>query len=174
MLGDISQFVPGLVIAASVGLVASPLVSRFLGVGGLLGYGASTSLAAILLTTLAPGGDAPTPGSFTGSCDLSRLGPGTIADLMTINEVSLNILLFVPLGVAIGLVPRSRRKAAAIGLAIALPIAIEFLQLTIPSLGRYCDSADVADNLTGLLAGLLAGTVLGLLAGLQRRTERPA
>jgi hypothetical protein len=173
MLGDVSQFAPGLLLAVGVGLIATPIVHLALRVGWILSYAISTSLAAILLTTLAPGGDAPTPGSSTGSCDLTRLGPGTIANLLTINEVSLNILLFVPLGIAIGLMPRSPRKAVAIVLGITLPIAIEVVQLSVPSLGRYCDSADVADNLTGLVAGLVAGTILRLLAGLAR-TEQSA
>jgi len=28
-------------------------------------------------------------------------------------------------------------------------------------LGRYCDSADVSDNLIGLVAGLALGTIIG-------------
>ncbi len=47
--------------------------------------------------------------------------------------------------------------------AIALPVAIETTQLVIPALERGCQSADVFDNLTGLVIGLVLGTLARLL-----------
>ena len=82
------------------------------------------------------------------------------------------MLLFIPLGVAIGLVPGSRRKAVLTGLAVLLPIAIESAQLLLPILGRGCQSGDVFDNLTGLLLGWLIGTGARLsYAGVTPREE---
>jgi glycopeptide antibiotics resistance protein len=67
----------------------------------------------------------------------------------------------VPLGAAISLLPRSRRKAAIVVAAFALPFAIERVQLLAPLLHGGCQSADVIDNLTGLAIGLAGGVVAG-------------
>ena len=50
-----------------------------------------------------------------------------------------------------------------------LPASIELIQLLVPPLGRECQSADVIDNLTGLVVGLAAGVVARLLAGMLDR-----
>jgi VanZ family protein len=74
--------------------------------------------------------------------------------------------------VAIGLFPRSRRTAAVVIAAIALPFAIETIQLLLPVLDRACESADVVDNLTGLVLGLGGGVVAARLGrSLARRTD---
>ena len=85
-------------------------------------------------------------------------------DLLRLDEASLNVLLFVPLGVSIALLPRSRLKAAIVVVAIALPFAIEAAQLVVLWLDRACESADVVDNLTGLAIGLGGGIVARRLA----------
>ena len=84
----------------------------------------------------------------------------------------LNVLLFMPLGVSIAFMPRSRLKVAVLVAAIALPFAIETTQLLLPILDRGCQSADVIDNLTGLVLGLAGGSVAGLLAGAVYRRTR--
>ncbi len=71
---------------------------------------------------------------------------------------------FIPLGFAIALVPRSCRKAVVLAAAVALPFVIETTQLVVVALDRACQSADVVDNLTGLLVGLVAGAVVARLA----------
>lgn len=90
----------------------------------------------------------------SGTCDLSRMRLAGPADLLTLNDIGLNVLLFVPLGVVLGLTRRSRYGAAAIVAAVALPFAIETIQLLVLPLDRACQSGDVIDNLTGLLIGL--------------------
>jgi hypothetical protein len=75
-------------------------------------------------------------------------------------------------GVAIGLFPRSRRTAAVVIAAIALPFAIETIQLLLPVLDRACESADVVDNLSGLGIGIGGGVVAGWLGrSIARRTD---
>jgi hypothetical protein len=170
-VGDISQFLPGLGAALLIGIVIGPVVGHLLGIGRLPGIAGLFSLGLILLTTLAQGGDVPGVGTQAGTCDLTRFGPGSITDLTTINEVSLNVLLFAPLGLTLGVVRRSRWKALAIAAAVALPFVIEWVQLLVPSLGRYCDTADIADNLTGLVIGLVIGEVIGTAT---RKLMRPS
>jgi len=102
--------------------------------------------------------------SHPGSCDLSRIGLAPIEELLGPGDVLGNIVMFIPLGFAIALVPRSRRKAAVLAAAVALPFAIEATQLVVVSLGRACESADIVDNLTGLVIGLAAGAVVARFA----------
>ena len=119
------------------------------------------ALGAILATTLQPDVGMPDPGTGPGICVLVRAWPASLPELTTISEASLNVFLFVPLGVALGLLARSRVKTCAVIAAFVLPFAIEAVQYVLPALGRYCDSADVADNVTGLAIGLVVGTIAG-------------
>ena len=58
--------------------------------------------------------------------------------------------------------------------AIALPFAIEAVQFAVTPLGRACQSADVVDNLTGLLVGLVAGTIVAWLVSAVHRWDGSA
>jgi hypothetical protein len=155
-------FLPGMVVSIVIGYVANGRIARALGVGRILAYSLVFSAMLILSATLTPGGDPPH--HAPGSCDFSRLGPAPIAAILTIGDPSLNVFLFVPLGAALGLLPRSRRKAGLLVAAMALPFAIETIQLLAVPLDRACQSADVADNLTGLAIGLVVGTLAGAAA----------
>jgi VanZ like family len=78
------------------------------------------------------------------------------AELATVNQQSLNVALFVPLGVAIGQIrPRTRAMLVAAA-AAALPFGIEAVQYAVPWLLRAADAQDIADNLLGLALGLTA------------------
>jgi glycopeptide antibiotics resistance protein len=122
------------------------------------------SVGIIMAATLTPQGEALEFGvRGSSSCNLSRLGPIPLRDVLRLTEASINVLMFIPLGAAIGLVPRSRRRAAVVTAAIALPFAIETIQLLVPMLDRGCESADVVDNLTGLAIGLACGVVTSRL-----------
>ena len=122
------------------------------------------SLGVILAATMTPQWEALAFGARgPSSCDFSRAGLAPLRELLRFNDTSGNVLMFVPLGVTIGLLPRSRRTAAVVIAAIALPFAIETIQLLLPVLDRACESADVVDNLTGLVVGLGGGVAAGWL-----------
>jgi VanZ like family len=152
-------FIPGVVASIVVAYLTSTAVARFFRTGRWVGGALVFGLLVIVSATLTPGGNAPHLDGVT--CDLSRIGLAPLHDLLRISEVSLNVVLFMPLGAALGLLPRSGRKAAVIVAALALPVAIETIQLLVPFLERACQSADVSDNLTGLLIGLGVGTLAG-------------
>ena len=105
-----------------------------------------------------------TVGSAGRSCDFSRIGLVPLEDLFEVNDASLNVALFLPLGVALALISNPRRKFALMFAAIALPFGIEALQLWAPILARGCESADVIDNLSGMAVGFAGATVLRRLA----------
>jgi glycopeptide antibiotics resistance protein len=160
---SVPWFVPGLIVTVAISLAINGLVARALAMSRTIATAAIVSLGVIVSATLTPYSEAIESGA-TGSrsCDLSRVGLASLNELMavSINDTLPNVVLFVPLGLAIGLVPRSRHKAVLVLAGVALPFAIETTQLLVPSLARACESADVFDNLTGLTIGLAAGWFL--------------
>jgi hypothetical protein len=121
-------------------------------------------LGLIASATLTPSREALRFGAVgTGTCDLGRIGIASIRDLIDLRDPTFNVLLYVPLGLAIGLFPWSRSKVALALAGIALPFVIEAIQLVAIGLDRACQSADISDNLTGLVIGLVVGTVIAWL-----------
>ena len=170
-LNAVPGFLPGLGVSALVALGAAHRVASALTARWLLAFGLLVSVGAILAATLTPnvGGLEPPPSNVF--CDLTRLGLAPLDELLSLNsEPSLNVLLFLPLGLAMGLLPRSAGKVALLAGAIALPAAVEFLQGVLVPLNRSCSSADVVDNLTGLAAGFALGSAAGWLWGRLSRT----
>lgn len=80
--------------------------------------------------------------------------------LLAFSDETMNVLLFVPLGLAIGLLPRRRSTAVVALVAVALPWIVEGTQLVVTSLGRYCQSTDLTTNLLGLVIGAAAGSLV--------------
>jgi hypothetical protein len=162
--------IPGSVVALAVGILAGPRVGAWLRIHRLLAALLLFSLGIVLAGTLSPlQGGGLLPPEAPRTCDFSRTWLATPLDLETGNDVVVNLVLFMPLGFAIGTIPLSRRKVAVILVAIALPFAIEGLQLVVEPLGRGCQAADVVDNLTGLFVGLVAGTPVGWIRPPARR-----
>lgn len=95
--------------------------------------------------------------------------------MATINETSLNVLLFVPLGLTIALLPRIRAAIVLFGLSVLAPMAIEVVQYVAPALDRVgLQMDDVVANEIGLLAGAAVGVVLRLFLALGRAPGYPA
>lgn len=157
---DVLPFlVPGLLLSMLVAVPLSEPVGRALGTGRSIGWGLVVGLGLVFAATLTPlraGLDLGATG--IGTCDLSRIGIAPLRELFRLNDTSLNVLLFIPLGLVLGLIPGSRRKVVLAAVAVVLPVAIESAQLVLPVLGRGCQSADVFDNLTGLGLGFVVGT----------------
>jgi len=169
----IPWFLPGIVVSLVLASLLMAPVQRMFRSGPLLSWSLVVSLGVIVSATLSPSREAIDFGAVgTGFCDLSRVGLAPLRELLRLNDTSLNVLLFVPLGVSIALLPRSRLKAVIVVGAIALPFAIEATQLLVPWLDRACQSADVVDNLTGLAIGLAGGIVARrLVAAVVRRSR---
>ena len=155
VLETIPWFVPCLLVAAAVSLIAAKRTARRLRTRPILAGLLTLSVGAILAATLTPIAR-PAEGALVvaGVCEIDRVGLAPLVDLLTVNDTSLNVLLFLPLGLALGLLPASGLKWALVAASFALPITIEGLQMIAPVLARGCQSADVSDNLTGLVVGL--------------------
>jgi hypothetical protein len=152
----------GIAIAAAA--LLSPHMARWLGcrrgVAALLVFG----FGFVLATTLVPDPDALRGISSTGTCDTSRVGLIPLRLLVRPNEYSLNVALFVPLGVAVGLLPRTRRAGIVALGAASLTFIVEAVQLVVTDLGRGCQTADLFDNLLGLAIGAVIGSVVAALS----------
>lgn len=156
-LSDYAGFGPGVIVSVVVSLATGGWAGRRLGVGRLHGTALVLSLGVILSATVTPSHDALVHGAVgSGACDLSRIGPASLGELVWPSETLLNILLFVPLGVAIGLCPWARPTFVVAASAFVLPFAIELIQMIALQFGRECQSADIFDNLTGLTLGIVA------------------
>lgn len=159
-LREYPGFIPGLAISVLLAFALAGRLARSLGVSRAIAWGLVFGVGVIVAATLTPGGGVFRSGAEgSGACDLSRLAFARISEVLRFGETGLNVLLFVPLGVAVGAMPRSRTKLLLILGAIAFPFAIEATQLAVTVLDRQCQSADVIDNLSGLAIGVAIGLV---------------
>jgi hypothetical protein len=165
-LGGYPGFLPGVALSIVVGLASSGRLAKVLGIGRPLAWATVVSLGIVLSATLTPspsGSDQPSRGFAdeprSPVCDLSRIGPAPMADYLSVDNTSLNVLLFVPLGAVLGMFPRSRARTALILAALVLPTVVETSQLVMVPLNRACQSGDAFDNMAGVVIGLLIGTV---------------
>jgi glycopeptide antibiotics resistance protein len=169
LLDGYPGFLPGLAVTIVVAAIGYRAVARRLGIGRAHGFLLLFGVGVIVSATLFPNVlHLPAIGyAFPAwSCDLSRLRPSP-GEFLEAGEATANMLLFLPLGIAIGLLPgRSRWPAAAV--AIASPFLIELIQAGLPALERRCQTADIADNLTGLLVGLAVGAVTAWIVARRR------
>jgi glycopeptide antibiotics resistance protein len=175
-MGVLPWFLPGIAVSMAIGLFACRAVGKLLGVRPLLAWTILVAFGVIVSATLTPlRGALDFAAIATGTCDLSRIGLAPIAQLIQFDDTSLNVALFIPLGIAIGLVPAFGPRATLILASTALPFGIETIQLLTPILDRGCQSADIVDNLTGLLAGIVVGTALRFIRiriGARRTIDR--
>ena len=164
-------FVLGVFASVLAGFVAAGAVGRLLRTRRAIAWFLIAAIGIVLSATLTPIHDVLETGDAgVGVCDLSRFGPAPLDALGTLNDTSLNILLFIPPGSAVGLLPSQRSKLVIALGAMAMPFAIEGIQLLAIPLHRGCQSADVADNLTGLVLGVIIGLTVSRMAG--SRLER--
>ncbi len=156
-MNPLPGFLPGVGASLAVGALLSGRVARALGGPRALAFGLVLFAGIIASATLTPHTGGASGAEHPGTCDLSRMGLAPLQDLLRPGDVSGNVLLFVPLGMCVALLPRSRSKAILIAAAVAFPFLIEGTQLLVLVLSRQCETADIVDNLTGLMVGLALG-----------------
>lgn len=124
------------------------------------GYGA----AAVTLT-LWPA--TARPGHEPAALENLLAGPSSPA------ELAANVLLFLPLGAAVGwLFGRGRPSAGPVVAVLAVPLLVEVVQLVVAPLHRDPSVADVVANTAGLAAGLLVGRKVAASSPPPRSRER--
>jgi VanZ family protein len=157
-------FLPGLAITTVIALAVAGRVARRLRTQSWIAFLLVVSVGAVLAATIPPvaGGFSGRP-SALGRCDFGRIGLAPLSQYIHLGDTSLNVILFVPLGLAIGLLGRSPAAARLLVAALASPVAIEAIQSLLPMFGRACQSRDVVDNLLGLGIGLALGALLSVV-----------
>ena len=162
--GVLPWFLPGLAITTVIALAVAGRVARCLRTERWIAFLLVMSVGAVLAATIPPdaGGFDDLP-SALGRCDFERIGLAPLSQYLHLGDTSLNVLLFVPLGLAVGLLGRSPGTALLLVAVLALPLAIEAIQSVAPMLGRGCQSRDVVDNLLGLGIGLALGVLLSVV-----------
>src|SRR3954468_4630246 len=152
LLHDLPWAIPGVVLALAVAAAVARPVGRRLGEPAFTAWLLVASVGMIAAMTMTPSLELPS----VAGCDL-RVSIITPETLVTLNDRSLNVLLFFPLGLAIAAL-RPRHRGAWLSFAILLPPAIELTQLLVTPLSRACQAGDLVDNWLGLLIGLIVGT----------------
>lgn len=156
---------PGLLISAVIAAIASRWLAGRLGSAklpaALLIFGAIAPLFVTLTPTSAALG-------ALGQADGGRhcaLGLGPLASAQLGLRDILNAAMFVPLGLAVGLLWRRRsRVRLLLPAALLLPVVIETAQfLLMPWFGRTCQLADAIMNSSGIVVGVAAAAMLRLL-----------
>jgi hypothetical protein len=158
---DLPWFVP-VVLVVTAGAIAG--AHRFAGPTGAARARfvlVIVAIGVVAAATLTPQASAFRGELGSGTCDLTRLRPAGLDAYLRLGETLGNVLLFLPLGVVLALLPPSRTRTWLLGLAVSLPFLIEGLQLALPALDRACQGADVVDNLLGLGLGLALGALAG-------------
>ncbi len=168
ILLGIPWFWPGVAASILIATFAAGPLGRRLAIGTGLAWLFLMSLGGIASLTLTPGLEAFAEVHRRG-CDLGLSGAPNFGNILTVNETSLNIALFVPLGVSVALMRRSTTKLALAAGALALPLAIEGFQYMVPVFDRQCQAGDIASNLTGLIVGLAIGSIAGAVLAAVRR-----
>ena len=162
--GVLPWFLPGLAITTVIALAVAGRVARRLRTESWIAFLLLMSVGAVLAATIPPDaggfGDLPLA---PGRCDFGRIGLAPLSQYLHLGDTSLNVILFVPLGLAVGLLGRSPATAWLLVAALALPPAIEAIQSVAPMLERGCQSRDVVDNLLGLGIGLALGVLLSVV-----------
>jgi hypothetical protein len=146
------------VVALVLAFALRGWAARRLGTGRVEAWLLLASIGVILAATLAPrpsGLESDLSGITT--CDLSRIGPASLATYLRFVDPTLNVLLFIPLGAVIGQMNRRQHRGRLVAAAALLPIGIELIQALAVPLGRACQGGDVFDNVAGLIVGLTIG-----------------
>jgi VanZ like family len=164
-VGDLPWLLPGLAITTVIALAVAGRLARRLRTESWIAFVLVVSVGAVLAATIPPveGGFGGRP-SAPGRCDFGRMGLAPLSQYLHLGgDTSLNVILFVPLGLAIGLLGRSAVTARLLVAALVLPVVIEAIQSLAPMLGRGCQGGDVVDNLLGLGIGLVLGALLSVV-----------
>ncbi len=154
-------FLPSLALWTLLAVAIRVPLGRWLGISGTHAVAIIFSLGIIASATLTPQWAALMHGAQgPATCDTTRIWLAPLRVYLRFGDPLGNIFMFVPLGLALGLMPRNRHGAALVAAAFLIPFAVETTQLLVRVLDRACESGDVVDNLTGLVIGLVAGAIL--------------
>ncbi|WP_162460182.1 MULTISPECIES: VanZ family protein [unclassified Mycolicibacterium] len=163
--------IPGMAVTAVIACAAAGRVARRARTESWIAFVLIMSVGTVLAATLTPA-NGPIRDEYPplGRCNFSRIGPVHLSAYLQFDKPGLNVILFLPLGLALGLLGRSPATARLLLAAAALSPTIESIQSLLPMFGRGCATGDVVDNVLGLGIGFTLGALLSVIRA--RRTRR--
>lgn len=163
-LSDYALLGPAIVVTLALSLVVARRFGAWLRASQAVAWLVAFGLGLVISATLTPSRDALLSGVVgSGTCEITPIDLDAITAMFRFGDPAFNFLLFVPFGLGIGLLPRPRIRTRVLVLGILLSPAIELVQLVVTPLDRACQSSDVFDNLTGLIAGFAIGWIVRFL-----------
>lgn len=174
-LADVSFLWPGVLLSAVVAVWFGGALARRVGGSRVACTLFIFAVGGIVSATLTPSREALRFGALgSGTCDLARVHLVSLDEMLSFGDVGFNVFLYVPLGIALGLLPGRWPSLAWLAAGALLSPAVELTQLLFRSLDRACQASDTLNNETGLLFGIAIGLVAHLiLRGLGSRPPQP-
>ena len=119
LAGDLPWFLPGLAITTVIALAVAGRVARRLRTESWIAFLLLMSVGAVLAATIPPdaGGFSGRP-SAPGRCDFGRIGLAPLSQYLHLGDTSLNVILFVPLGLAMGFSVGPRPRPGCLWLSL--------------------------------------------------------
>ena len=159
-LGDVAFLWPGVLLSAVVAVWFGGAVARRVGASRVTCTLLILAVGVIASATLTPSREALRFGALgSGTCDLSQVHLASLDELLRFGDVGFNVFLYIPLGIALGLLPGRWPSLAWVAAAALLSPAVELTQLLFRTLDRACQASDTLNNETGLLIGIAIGLV---------------
>lgn len=149
----------GLMIAAIVAVLLCFPVSRLLKSNVFVVAGLLFAWGAVAAFTLTP---IPENIAITQGCIYDIFRPSR-ADLTEPTDISMNMLMLLPVGVLLTWLRPWWAVMGAIVAGIATPFVVEYTQRVVVELGRQCSFYDIATNLLGLGVGIVLGFAIRIV-----------
>lgn len=149
---------PGALTVVALSLVLSRHLARWLGSSAVFAFLLAGAFGSVVVVTVTPSAD----GGFWGrgrAASFEATLP-TLGQLLTVNEISLNVALFLLPAIAAALVRRRTARRTVVALVWVLPLTVETVQYVLPVLGR---SGFLLNDMVANMLGVAIGTAAGLL-----------
>ncbi|MCT1552158.1 VanZ family protein [Brevibacterium casei] len=168
---------PAFGIGLAIAFVVATHLARRLGERRVPIFCWLSSLALVASLTLTPSGHARSAEAALPSSGVWIWALPNLGAFAGVNWQSMNLLMFLPLGIACGLLTRRSTIAWGTVAAFAVSVLVELIQYAAPVLARsQFNSATVLIGWMGIIGGLTVTLILRwlLAKGMERRHREPS
>ena len=157
--------IPLVAASAVVAVVLALMLQRTRGASAWLVAALMVSIGLVVALTLTPNAGVEESSLVDPRSDRGPWGYLRQPEYwLHLDSRTLNVALFIPLGLTLGLLARGAARWVILAFGLALPWLVEGLQSVLP-FDRDPQSIDLADNSTGFVVGYAAGLlVMGVIS----------